>query len=326
MSAAAIDVIYVVVAIDNVKFVLVSMIRNFTLFGFTVSSNNYRFAFHHNKAAQGQLIIILPKNERQLAIMKHKMYFTDSSYSFFTLPIELRLNIYEICMTDNDDQLVKMWTSGPECYKKRSSELLRTCKAVYEEALPVLYSNHIFDAESPDDLLAGLVCFGNFAHAHIKHIQISLGRHTGDRSRGSYLPPYQILENGYPYDHVMYDWRQKQLPRLPSLKSFTIHCRTRWNRGRRAADSGPQYAFLASLAGREVDRTHGLCRLMQIMKQEHNVSWELDLLTEESMVSPITGKLCVQLKTMRVVIKTEEVLVNGRNIERWVIEKVSDEK
>lgn len=114
-----------------------------------------------------------------MAIMTHKTYFTDYTYSSFILPIELRINVYEICMTDRTDKLVKMWTEGRECYKKRSSELLRTCRAIHQEALPVLYGNHIFDAESPGDLFAGLAVFGKSAQAHIKHVQISLGKHTG---------------------------------------------------------------------------------------------------------------------------------------------------
>lgn len=114
-------------------------------------------------------------------------------------------------------------------------------------------------------------------------------------------------------------------PRLPSLKSFTIHCRSRWTRWG-AAESGPQHAFLKSLEDQEVNRTHGVCRLMQIMKQEHDVSWELDIVLEEAVWSPITGKVVVRLKRVRAFVKTEEALVDGRKTERWVTERVSDKK
>lgn len=91
-------------------------------------------------------------------------------------------------MTDSNDSIVEVLEFGPACHKERSSGLLRTCKAIYNEALPILYGSHSFDAPSPGDLLTGLKVFGAAAQAHIKSVRIRLDDAWYDESIRYYEP------------------------------------------------------------------------------------------------------------------------------------------
>lgn len=84
--------------------------------------------------------------------------------------------------------------------------------------------------------------------------------------------------------------------------------------------------FLDSLAGCEVDPKHGLYELKQAMRQKHEVSWELDLLSDEEMVNFARANWYVDSTRVRALVKIEEVSVDDRVSEHWVVEKISEEK
>jgi hypothetical protein len=104
------------------------------------------------------------------------------SYEFFSLPPELRLKIYSFLMGAAEgetykhihiESMISNDCQGRIIPKRRCGQMLRTCRKVYHEALPILYGSHILNAKSYEKLAEGLGSIGTNAHAVIRDIIIT---------------------------------------------------------------------------------------------------------------------------------------------------------
>ncbi|KAG9191333.1 hypothetical protein G6011_09421 [Alternaria panax] len=74
------------------------------------------------------------------------------------LPVELRLQIYEMVLGEQDEFAINFTEDEPwDCWNVRADSgcdlnVLRTCKRIYREAVTVLYSRHAFRFDSYDTL------------------------------------------------------------------------------------------------------------------------------------------------------------------------------
>lgn len=87
--------------------------------------------------------------------------------TLLTLPAEIRLRIYDLLLVSRFDRMVNpSWAVGKTCPTKallRSTpalrrrmlepEILRACKQIYREAIPILYSGNVFNVNTPEHML-----------------------------------------------------------------------------------------------------------------------------------------------------------------------------
>jgi hypothetical protein len=93
---------------------------------------------------------LVPHTQREVALATDEMATNatgPSRISLLGLPPELRLRIYEevfphqICYVEHDEKEIIMTSA----MGKLSGAMLRTCRLIYREAHPVLYSRTVFD-------------------------------------------------------------------------------------------------------------------------------------------------------------------------------------
>ena len=147
-----------------------------------------------------------------MASSQRPVHSTDASYTFFKLPAELRLKIYDSLMNNTED----IWCCDEQEAKKimdirdydssrrqLSSQLLRTCRTVYHEALPRLYDHRIIMGGDIGVLAAKLNTIGKLACSLIREIILYpldvLGCMVSRRGRSDFddariLPPLPALE------------------------------------------------------------------------------------------------------------------------------------
>lgn len=117
-------------------------------------------------------------------------HFVDSQYTFFTLPPELRCKVYNFLMSEehlrqegivrdiDNDKSMRIGISGRRSSrvpwhlgrKLLSSQLLRTCSAIYQEAMPILYGARTIRASNSDTFPSTLASIGTLACSFIKDI------------------------------------------------------------------------------------------------------------------------------------------------------------
>ena len=159
----------------------------------------------------------------------------DESYSFFTLPPELRLKVYgflagkdDVPPTDNDStrqfsndvdgprpKVIMRHHRGGLPSVPMSASLLRTCSLIYQEFMPVLYQGSTVYAEAKMDLAYVLKQIGQNGAGRIQHIVIKR------------VPNYCTMEYFYaPFGKVAVneDMPKRPLPPLTSLKTVLIKC------------------------------------------------------------------------------------------------------
>ena len=145
--------------------------------------------------------------------------FQDDSYSFFTLPPELRLKIYNFLMRTgipSQDACMVVNSSGLVA-RSLSGQLLRLCKTIYSEAIRILYKSPSTIAGLDMFVIPGaLKTIGPTACSLIHHLSIVWTR----------LPFYitqtnkkELLALGL-CEHLVA--RPHRMPDLPSLKTITF--------------------------------------------------------------------------------------------------------
>ena len=266
--------------------------------------------------------------------------FTDEAYSFFTLPTELRLKVYQFLMNDADEKdtqvqrtregdkfeipskMLKISDRYPD-YQSLSSQLLRACKTIYDEAIPSLYSSRTVIVECFPSLSDGLSRIGSRACSFIDTIILDdsaiptyLAGPTRSRSR-----PYDVVDDtwdeGNDFDTA------RSLPPLPKLKSVRLHCKD-------CADSFDFPAVKMSLMGISLRRfarsrpgkDHFVGKAMAMIGDRPDIKWEIRLRTHLSgavdSIQPErggNGEFCIHVG-FRVVTARED----GQDSQRWEIE------
>jgi len=86
--------------------------------------------------------------------------------SLLTLPVEIRLQIYDLLLVHEKPLQIK----PDEDEKQVELAILQTCKQVYHEASPILYSQNIFAATDPEDIFLLLLYIGLENFRLIKHL------------------------------------------------------------------------------------------------------------------------------------------------------------
>lgn len=255
--------------------------------------------------------------------LDHKPYFTDMSYSFFTLPLELRIKVYKMCMMSDVCTEVEMTKTGPKPRFELSSALLRTCRAVYSEAIPELYGSKEFRALMFIDFNMGLRTFSRLARHCIKVIRIDLERCflvAGDES-------YCQWANHY----FMGNLDEALLSQMTSLKRLDVYSEIPWilyDHISRRESSVQIFAFheqfLKSLKDAEPIHGQGLYVLMQRLKQRGGTQLRLGLRFRELDIA--VGYQCIQETEVFVELELEQYnsKEDTTRKERWVVNKVSE--
>lgn len=91
--------------------------------------------------------------------------------TFFSLPLELRLHIYR-CILTNKFQLRPF--EKPPSEATTGLSFLKTCKKIYVEASPLLYSENTFLLSCPNKIMSWFTQIGPVNVAHLKRIRISV--------------------------------------------------------------------------------------------------------------------------------------------------------
>lgn len=226
-----------------------------------------------------------------------------------------------MCMVSDVCTEVEMSKTGPTSRFGLSAALLRTCRAVYNEAIPELYGSKVFKASMFIDFNIGLRTFSRLARRCIKTIRIDIESCLVMEGEDAYY----TLAN----DYFRGNLDEALLSRMPSLTRVDVHCDMAWFRYGLSTASPIQTLpmheqFLKSLEGTEPIHGRDLDVLMQRLKQRGGRQLRLDLCSRELDIS--AGFKCVQ--ESRVVVELElEQYKSGADTtrtERWVVKKISE--
>ena len=94
--------------------------------------------------------------------------------SFLTLPVEIRLEIYDLLLVMRDKRTGQ--NTPLDLFPTDSDEaqveldILRTCKQIYDEASPILYSQNIFTTMYAEDITRLILHVGPANFKLIKHL------------------------------------------------------------------------------------------------------------------------------------------------------------
>ena len=217
---------------------------------------------------------------------KHKRRFTDESYSFFTLPAELRLRVYGFLMKSKkgrgDYEEVHVYADGKLARRRRSAQILRTCKLIFQEASAVLYGRLKFGAADSRDLERGLNSLGPLARSHIKELAATQHR----LPIPSYLAQFERVFGASLFEEVserrvrestIVRSQLQRFPPMPRLHTITIRYKLDWDDGPSHSDTwkGPHRQFLTELAESIPDRSVGLADTITRVGVPDQVRWRL---------------------------------------------------
>ncbi|KAK5684970.1 hypothetical protein LTS10_003045 [Elasticomyces elasticus] len=123
---------------------------------------------------------------------------------FFSLPRELRDKIYAYCLTTRDDLPVE-WPrlAGTSIRYDLDAQLLRTCRIVYDETAPLLYSLNTLTFHHPSDANMFVRAFASpdLSRRHVANLALHL-KAQDTRLWMPYLmstDAYRSLKADYPY-------------------------------------------------------------------------------------------------------------------------------
>lgn len=247
-------------------------------------------------------------SNKAAASPQHRPYFTDPSYHFFKLPIELRNKVYRNLADDEDSngQLIIM-ADGKIEPENLSGNLLSTCKVIYEEYTAAIFcTRSTLSASNFAHFASVLSSICGTGQACIKEllvlrddelhgITLSFGREL--RALGQ--APVPIL------------WR---LPHLPALKTVTFRYTSElWLPIVRNPDAPvPCKALLARLMKAKAVRYHFLRQYMRAIGKRDDVAWRMEFVAEhEGNVNVLTNgrvvlapdeklKICTKVKVVAV--------------------------
>lgn len=137
----------------------------------------------------------------------------EHSVSLFTLPPEVRLAIYEFSFTGGKECTLRRLHELPPqtwtiAYKVFNNAILRTCKTIHAEALPLFYASHTFHYPAELD---GVFQRPNITEAYLgwmKHLSISVT-----------VTPYSRAN----LDAIVARHVQTMIEHCAKLSSFTLH-------------------------------------------------------------------------------------------------------
>ncbi|KAF2435779.1 hypothetical protein EJ08DRAFT_645467 [Tothia fuscella] len=168
---------------------------------------------------------------------------------FMDLPPELRQKIYRYLFVIGKVDFVRMAVNGRGHYTRETplpgmihvrwdppkgsriratTQLLRTCKTVFAEALPIFYGENTFIVDIHDSSAQGQFgkAIGKKARALIKHIRLEkydLGNHWQSKSRGTIFKPLRglrVFDFSITQDKAIltYDAIRRGIPHVPFLQ------------------------------------------------------------------------------------------------------------
>lgn len=200
--------------------------------------------------------------------------FIDSAYDFFKLPPELRCKIYRFLMNDPEPAAdYSVAKAGKLSFdaKALSSQFLRTCKVIYEEAIAVLYKIRMIEASDFSLLEGPLTTIGTFSCTFIRIIMIS---------PEPALPPYMTQNNkrellGLDADEGLV-FRPRRLPQLPNLRIVMIRYLIAHIDDEQDPDDTEEEKFVAALIRSKPCQGHFLCEYMWMFGHPAMMMWRLD--------------------------------------------------
>lgn len=261
---------------------------------------------------------------------QHKEYFLDSTYTFFTLPPELRCKIYNFLMNDPVESefaepgYAKVLRIEPEDNhghrldtwfvqrKSLSSQLLRTSKHIYKEAVPILYRAWTLLIRHHGRVPAVCARVGILICSHITEVILEKQHLPGDT-----LKHYAVRQ---PPDWAVYfeDFNQTpKLPKLlfqdlPALKTATLLYD--FYHSYEVRDGGLQ-ALIGRIWSTEPKKNHFLCHLKATTPQHRpSVAWRLYACSNAIQVP--TGE---RYEQYRVKVQVDVVYENvgGKTVRKW---------
>lgn len=198
-------------------------------------------------------------------------HFVDKTYTFFSLPLELRRNVYKYlfnCGTaiviDEDGRCVST--------TRMSTQLLRTCKAICKEYAEMLFSSCIVATEHPYHLGKCFRNIGDLARRFVQEISLSI-------PNDSDLPLFLRADRRARAEH-----RERSLicdhplQLLSSLKKVTL-------RSARGLPNAVNYGrevvnFVRSVLQSQPGNCNILNQHMCLCSNDNDVTWEIELRAE----------------------------------------------
>lgn len=227
-----------------------------------------------------------------------------------------------MCMVDHSDGIMDLTLPDHIPPKELSAALLRTCRAIYEETMPILYGNQRLEIMPKDDLKQCLDTLSAPAKANIKELVIILDECCCDVDG---LPGLHCKLQDCVLIHVADN--RDSLALLEGLKRVTLECNTCWTKCEKVSseytvielDRPPHETFLESL-GAKVEHDHSLYVLMKQLPHHDLIEWYFDLTSGEYWFGE-DGRLWRKMVRVKSKVSVQK---NGRSVERWVVEKISE--
>ena len=260
-----------------------------------------------------------------------RKYFTNLSYNFFTLPLELRTEIYEwvllrgciwMCRRlDLQNDFLSV-VSSPS-----SGQLLRTCRQIYDEALPVLYHKGVeFSVRSFDKLSIGLVAVSPTVRKHI---------HTISVYRVKFVRMGDIADDSESDSEVA---QVVLLPKLPKLKQVIFDLDDDdWGDELRGDDPSETELVFEQLLQSTPGLRHPLSRYIEMLAdcpdaviRLHSLSSYSDLPYGWTAIDDFEEYHFLEDNHFRehysvqVIVSIQKLVEDGREVSRWKFTQVTD--
>ena len=259
----------------------------------------------------------------ETAVNHFNKFFTEDSNSFMTLPAELRMKVYNFLMNDDatpisgTQRVLCSSSSQPDfgwinrawgkmleienseiTQEALSSQLLRSCKLIYEEVMPILYQNRqviIYSFCS----LPSLTQIGKRGQSFVRSLILC--------QYLCKLPPFMKPRNKSDLCRIgLLDDRKRRpspLPQLPNLDRIEV-CHlvdqsvAALNRGHVEVE-----CFGQNLIDSKASRGHYLHKYMTLMRRYGNAEWRTSLLSytwstpysRTKMLEVRCGRFCIEV-------------------------------
>lgn len=244
---------------------------------------------------------------------KHREYFTNPSYHFFMLPIELRDKIYNFLANDEDSdgQLYIMHEYSFD-RANLSGSLLSTCKSIYEEyTAAIIRSRPTVSATDFTHFQPLLETVGGTGQALIKELELVW--FNRDLTGMSHTLGRELRALGLTSAPML-----KKLPHLPALKSVKIVFQSlgKWFRTPRTVRPFiPCKELLAQLSDAKAGRNHFLRQYMRAIGRGDDVDWKIELFSQctgAPTVQP-SGTLTCVVENFKIFMRAKIVCVESNN-------------
>lgn len=262
--------------------------------------------------------------------------FTGSAFDFFKLPQELRNRIYTFLMAtperDFDDRIIRVGEQGALSRHNRSSSLLRTCKIVYEEALPILMASLVLAASGFVQMRDGLNTIGVYAQ--------------------TFITTLFILQEGFPDVRILKVNKEiiglglrpaplQYFPVLPTLKLVALvfeqpyKLRPHGPRTCPLVAEPPHQSYLEKLIASKLMPGHGLFDLMSTVAERDQINWRLSfssnrygyIRTTSARSDRWTRHWGVKnMERTMFSIETQEVVVDGQASRRMALKQLIEQR